>query len=162
METIKNKTSSTADREIFETRVFDAPRELIFRVWTEPEHIAKWWGPDGFTNSIHTMDVRPGGLWSLTMHGPDGIDYLNNMVYTNIINNELIAYTHDATLENEAGQFETTVHFEEQGNKTRLTMRMVFKSKQERDLVAEKYGAVEGLSQNLERLKEYLSNFQYS
>jgi len=153
-----NNTTSTADREIVETRIFDAPRKLVFKVWTEAEHIAKWWGPDGFTNTIHIMDVRPGGIWSLTMHGPDGTDYLNNMVYTKIINEELIVYTHTATLENKAGEFETTVSFEEQGNKTKLTMCMVFNSKEERDQVAEKYGAVEGLSQNLRRLNEYLSN----
>jgi uncharacterized protein YndB with AHSA1/START domain len=157
METIMNNTTSTPDREIVETRIFNAPRKLVFKVWTEAEHIAKWWGPDGFTNTIHTMDVRPGGIWNLTMHGPDGTDYINKMVYTKIINQELIVYKHDATLENEAGQFETTVSFEEQGNKTKLTMRMVFNSKAERDLVAEKYGAVEGLSQNLRRLNEYLS-----
>ena len=154
-----NNTTSTADREIVESRVFDAPRELVFKVWTEQEHIAKWWGPDGFTNTIHKMDVRPGGIWSLTMHGPDGTDFLNNMVYTKIVNQELIVYTHDAAFENETGQFETTVNFEKQGNKTKLTMRMVFNSKKERDQVAEKYGAVEGLSQNLKRLNEYLSNF---
>jgi uncharacterized protein YndB with AHSA1/START domain len=152
-----NNTTSTPDREIVETRIFDAPRKLVFKVWTEAEHIAKWWGPDGFTNTIHIMDVRPGGIWNLTMHGPDGTDYINKMIYTKIINQELIVYKHDATLENEAGEFETTVIFEEQGNKTKLTMRMVFNSKAERDLVVEKYGAVEGLSQNLRRLNEYLS-----
>ena len=157
METIMNNTTSTPDREIVETRIFDAPRKLVFKVWTEAEHIAKWWGPDGFTNTIHIMDVRPGGIWNLTMHGPDGTDYINKMIYTKIINQELIVYKHDATLENEAGEFETTVIFEEQGNKTKLTMRMVFNSKAERDLVVEKYGAVEGLSQNLRRLNEYLS-----
>ncbi|MGA7720993.1 MAG: SRPBCC family protein [Ignavibacteriaceae bacterium] len=157
METIMNNTTSTPDREIVETRIFDAPRKLVFKVWTEAEHIAKWWGPDGFTNTIHIMDVRPGGIWNLTMHGPDGTGYINKMIYTKIINQELIVYKHDATLENEAGEFETTVIFEEQGNKTKLTMRMVFNSKAERDLVVEKYGAVEGLSQNLRRLNEYLS-----
>ena len=59
----KAEATSTADREISTTRIFDAPRELVWKVWTEPNHIARWWGPKGFTNTIHTMDVKPGGVW---------------------------------------------------------------------------------------------------
>jgi uncharacterized protein YndB with AHSA1/START domain len=66
---------STSDRENVTTRVFDAPRELVFRAWTNPKHESQWWGPNGFTNTIHEMDVRPGSVWRFVMHGPDGVDY---------------------------------------------------------------------------------------
>lgn len=63
-------TTGAADREIVATRVFDAPRDLVFKMWTDPKHIVHWWGPNGFTNTIHEMDVRPGGVWRFIMHGP--------------------------------------------------------------------------------------------
>ena len=68
----RDSEAGTADREIVATRIYGAPRELVWRVWTDPKHIAQWWGPQGFTNTIREMDVRPGGAWRFTMHGPDG------------------------------------------------------------------------------------------
>jgi uncharacterized protein YndB with AHSA1/START domain len=65
--------TSSVDREIITSRVYDAPRELVFKAWTDPKHIARWWGPNGFTTTIHEMDVRPGGAWRFIMHGPDGV-----------------------------------------------------------------------------------------
>ena len=67
--------ASTADREIVLTRDFDAPRELVWRAWTDPEHFPRWFGPNGFTTTVHSMDVRPGGTSAYTMGGPDGTDY---------------------------------------------------------------------------------------
>jgi len=64
--------TSAADREIVTTRVVDAPRERVWRAWTERAQVAQWWGPNGFTNTIHEMDLRPGGVWQFVMHGPDG------------------------------------------------------------------------------------------
>ena len=72
---------STADREIVVTRLIDAPRELVFEAWTDPKHVDKWWGPRGFTSTTSEMDVRPGGIWRLVMHGPDGRDYPNHIVF---------------------------------------------------------------------------------
>ena len=62
------------EREIVAARVFAAPRALVFTPWTDPRHIVQWWGPNGFTTTIHEMDVRPGGVWRFVMHGPDGVD----------------------------------------------------------------------------------------
>jgi len=70
-------TSPATEREITLSRLFDAPREVVFDAWTDPRQIAAWWGPDGFTNTIQEMDVRPGGVWRFVMHGPDGVDYPN-------------------------------------------------------------------------------------
>lgn len=76
-----NPAGDTADREIVITRVFDAPREQVFDAWTDSEHVSQWWGPNGFTTTTHEMDVRPGGVWRFIMHGPDGVDYKNRIVY---------------------------------------------------------------------------------
>lgn len=92
METNNQEASSTADREIAITRILDAPRELVYEVWTKPEHIAQWWGPNGFTNTVHNMEVKVGGEWRLTMHGPDGIDYPNLIIFKEIIAPEKLVY----------------------------------------------------------------------
>jgi uncharacterized protein YndB with AHSA1/START domain len=151
------KNASTTDRELVMTRIFNAPRELVFTVWTDPKHVVHWWGPTGFTNTIHEMDVRPGGKWKLTMHGPDGVDYPNQIVYKEIVKPERLVWTHGSGKENDPGEFEVTVTFEEEGRKTKLTMKMVFKTKEALDLVKEKYGAVEGNKQTMDRLEQYLA-----
>jgi uncharacterized protein YndB with AHSA1/START domain len=69
--------TSSVDREIITSRVYDAPRELVFKAWTDPKHIARWRGPNGFTTTIHEMDERFGGARRFIMHGPDGVDYKN-------------------------------------------------------------------------------------
>jgi len=68
---------STADREIVIERLFNAPPELVWNTWTDPTHVAQWWGPNGFTNTIQEMSVKPGGVWRFIMHGPDGTNYPN-------------------------------------------------------------------------------------
>ena len=70
MNEIKDDGSNTADREIVTTRVMDAPRELVFKAWTDPDHLVHWWGPTGFTNTFHEFDLKPGGVWRFVMHGP--------------------------------------------------------------------------------------------
>ena len=75
--------------QIITTRLLNAPRDLVWKVLTTPEHIEHFWGPDGFTNSITKMDVRPGGEWLFTMHGPDGKDWPNRTRFTKVVPNEL-------------------------------------------------------------------------
>ena len=147
---------AASDREIAATRVFDAPRELVFRMWTDPEHVAQWWGPRGFTNTIHEMDVRPGGVWRFVMHGPDGADYPNRIVFLTVEPPERLVYRHSSDQHPEPDAFEVTVTFEAEGERTRVGVRMVFASPAERDRVAG-YGAGEGLHQTLERLAEHLA-----
>lgn len=145
--------SAASDREIVATRVFDAPRELVFRMWTDPEHIAQWWGPRGFTNTISKMDVRPGGVWEFVMHGPDGTDYKNKFVYVEVVRPERIVYDHVS-----GPLFHATAAFADEGGKTRVTVRMLFESAALRNKVAEEFGAVEGLGQTLDRFGEQLAN----
>lgn len=145
-------TTDTSDREIVVSRVVTAPRELVFKVWTEPEHVVHWWGPDGFTSTLHEMDVRPGGVWNLTLHGPDGIDYKNRIIYRQIVPPEFLAYSHVS-----GPYFEAIVSFEVEGDKTRVTIRMVFETAKLRNLTVEKFGAIEGGNQTLARLDEYVA-----
>ena len=84
-ETRDTSAEILASREIVATRTFDAPRDLVFKMWTDPKHIAQWWGPKGFTTTIYEMDVKPGGVWRFVMHGPVGVDYQNKVVYLEIV-----------------------------------------------------------------------------
>lgn len=147
-----NSPDDASDREIVTTRVFNAPRELVWKVRTEPEHIAQWWGPDGFTNTIHQMDVSVGGVWEFIMHGPNGVDYKNKSVYSEVVKPSLLVYRHVS-----GPAFTATVTFEELDGTTEVSMRMVFDSAQLRNQVVEEYGAIEGAKQTFNRLSEYLS-----
>ena len=150
-------TLEQTERELVFTRVFDAPRSLVFRAWTEPEHVAQWWGPDGFTTTIYEMDVRPGGVWRFVMHGPDRVDYKNRIVFNEVVKPERLVYTHAGEEADEAVHFHVTVTFTDQGGKTRLTMRMTFDMAEELERVVKQYGAIEGAKQHLGRLGQYLA-----
>jgi uncharacterized protein YndB with AHSA1/START domain len=151
-------TEHLADREIVITRVFDAPRELLWNAWTDPKQVVRWWGPRGFTTTIHEMDVRPGGRWVQTMHGPDGTDYPGESVFLEVVEPERIVYTILGGKKDEpAHQFEATWTFEAQGDKTKLSLRMFFPSLEAREDVVRKYGAIEGGNQTLDRLGEHLA-----
>jgi len=150
-----NTITSVEDRELIITRVIHAPRELVYKAWTDPEHLPHWWGPRGFTITVQEIDVRPGGVWRYVMHGPDGVDYDNKIVYMEVEQPERLVYSHGGGEEDE--QFQVTVTFSEQGNKTELTMRMLFKSAEELEKVVKEYGAIEGAKSTLDRLEEQLA-----
>src|SRR5438445_12192181 len=90
----ESEATATADREIVVTRVFDAPRELVFEAWTDPTRVVQWCGPHGFTTTIHEMDVMPGGVWRFVMHGPDGPDYPYNGVFVEVSEPDRLWYDH--------------------------------------------------------------------
>ncbi|MCC7479154.1 SRPBCC family protein [bacterium] len=147
-------------RSIVVSRRFDAPRELVFSVFTEPRHLERWWGPNGFSTSTSEFDFRPGGRWRYVMHGPDGRDYPNRSVFTEITPPERIVYLNGWDVEDAEPMFEATINFEEDGAGTLLNQRMVFPTAASRNEVAEKYGAVEGAQQHLQRLSDYLNQLQ--
>jgi uncharacterized protein YndB with AHSA1/START domain len=149
---------TASDREIVLTRDFDASRELVWRAMTDPQHVVKWWGPRGFTTTTKIIDVRPGGVWEHTMHGPDGVNYPNKSVFKEVVPPERIVYAHGGHREGGPGaSFVATWTFEAlAGNRTKLTMQMIFPSAAARDLVVKEFGAVEGGKQTLERLAEHL------
>ena len=154
----KNRNDvSEAEREIVATRVFDAPRELVFEAFKDPVHISNWWGPNGFTTTTYSMDVRPGGQWLFTMHGPDGTDYPNRVRYTEVKPPELLAYDHDAgETRPDFEMFKVWITFESEGRKTRVTLRLLAATRERRDEMA-KFGAVEGAHQTLARLDLHLT-----
>jgi uncharacterized protein YndB with AHSA1/START domain len=147
-----NTATTEGEREIVATRVFDAPRDLVFRMWTDPRHVGHWWGPKGFTITIYEMDVRPGGVWRFIMHGPDGRDYQNKNVYNEVVPPERLSFSHVS-----GPLFDSVVTFDAQGEKTLVKIRMIFRSGAERDKTIEEFGAVEGLNQTLGRLEDLLS-----
>ena len=138
-------------------RVVNAPRELVWSVWTDPTHLAQWWGPDGFTTTTSAFDFRAGGVWRFVMHGPDGRDYENRITFDEIVEPERIAYHHGGGDDVEPVQFRTTVTFDDLGEKTRVTFRGVFPSAAERARVIKEYGADKGLVQTLARLGDYVA-----
>lgn len=137
------------------TRIFDAPRALVFAAWTEPRHLAQWFGPNGFSLTTHDFDFRPGGTWRFVMHGPDGRDYPNCVIFDEIVPPERIAYHHRS---DEIGVellcFKTVVAFEDLGAKTRLVMQGVFPSAEARERVVHEYG--KGQTETLARLADYV------
>lgn len=153
-----SSVAETADREIVLTRVFNAPRELVWQAMVDPQRVVQWWGPRGFTTTIEKMDVRPGGVWKHVMHGPDGTDYPNSSVFKEVVKPERIVYSHGGGKQGGPGaHFVATWSFEALGGKTRLTLHMVFPTALDRDTVVKEYGAVEGGKQTLERLGEFLN-----
>jgi uncharacterized protein YndB with AHSA1/START domain len=144
----------TADREILTTRLLDAPPDLVFRMFKDPHHISRWWGPRGFTTTTFSKDFRPGGVWRFVMHGPDGTDYHNQVTYKEIVDAQRITYLHQGCGDHNHVRFDVTITFDPAGpNRTRLTFHMVFASREDRD---SKQGAVEGLKMTLDRLAEQL------
>lgn len=148
---------SSADRELVITRTINAPRELVFAAFTDSEHISQWWGPNGFTTSTANRDVRVGGSWRFTMHGPDGTDYPNFITYTDIVRPERICY--DQGEDESAVVFSVVITFDAVGAKTALTLHTLFQSAQQLAAM-KKFGAVEGGQQTLNRLEQYLSQAQ--
>ncbi len=146
------------ERELVLTRVFDAPRELVFKAWTDPKRVAQWWGPHRFTNPVCDLDVRPGGAIRIHMRGPDGTVYPMTGVYQEVVEPERLVFTSAALDADGNPMFEvlTTVTFAEQGGKTKQILRArVIKSTAE----AAPYlkGLEAGWTQSLERLAESLA-----
>jgi uncharacterized protein YndB with AHSA1/START domain len=143
--------ASKADPEIVTERLIAAPRALVFAAWTDPAQVAQWWGPDGFTITTHEMDVRPGGHWRFVMHGPDGRDYQNHIVFVEIQAPERIVYDHLST-----PKFLSIVTFVEEGGGTRLTLRAAFADPAAYEMAVKTFRAVEGARQTVGRLAAFV------
>jgi uncharacterized protein YndB with AHSA1/START domain len=152
--TSPSSSSSTADREIVTTRLIDAPRALVYEAWTDPKHVGHWFGPDGFTTTTSSMDVRPGGRWVFVMHGPDGTDWPNVVTYQEVSPPARLVYLHGD--DKEPDMFHVTMTLDDEGGKTALTMRAVFKSAAAREFVVRERGAIEGGQQTIQRLEAYV------
>jgi len=146
--------AETGHRELVIRRVVDAPRALVFKAWTEPERIVRWWGPQGFTVPFCEMDVRPGGAWRVCMRSPDGTDHWVRGVYREIVEPERLAFSwawEDAD-GNPRENTLVTLSFAEEGERTRITLHHAgFETVTGRD---EHQG---GWTSCLERLPDYLA-----
>jgi uncharacterized protein YndB with AHSA1/START domain len=144
------------DREIVLSRVFDAPRELVFRAWTEKEHFAKWFGPRGFTTTISEADMRVGGLLRFEMRAPDGKVWDNRIAFLEMKEPELLVYDHGSDKDDDPGRFRVTITFDEQSDKKSVvTMRQLHPTKEQR-AAGIGFGAVELGYQTLDKLAEHV------
>ncbi|PIQ49123.1 MAG: polyketide cyclase [Cytophagales bacterium CG12_big_fil_rev_8_21_14_0_65_40_12] len=132
------------------TRVFDAQIGILWKVLTTPEYIKDWWGPDGFTNSIHRMEVVEGGIWEFTMHSPDGTDFENKFTYSEIKPLSKLMLDHL----NEP-KFTIIITLIDKGNQTEVEWTNVFDSVPSLEEAVRAFKADVGLKQNLERLSLY-------
>jgi uncharacterized protein YndB with AHSA1/START domain len=152
-----SETNVTATgKEVLVTRLLNAPRELVFEAFTDPKHLIHWYGPDGFTLTNKSIDLKPGGSWRFTMHGPDGRDFQNRVIFMEVIKPEKIVYRHSGEDDTENISFHVTVTFEKEGNQTLLTMRSVFSSVEELEMLNREFHVIEGARQNANRLAAYL------
>jgi uncharacterized protein YndB with AHSA1/START domain len=140
----------TSSREIVATHLLDAPLETVWRAWTDPEHVARWWARDGFTMTTEEMDVRAGGRWRLTLHGPDGADIPATATYLAVQEPAVLAYLSGDP--SEPGHAFTTVEFSDDDHKTGVTVRLHFASAEERTRMVEENGAQRELEASLDRL----------
>ncbi|MDA0351097.1 MAG: SRPBCC domain-containing protein [Chloroflexi bacterium] len=145
------------DRELIVTRVLPATPEVTFSFWTDPAHISDWWGPEGFTTTTQSMDLRTDGEWLFTMHGPDGQDYDNRVEFSEVSRPSRLTYRHRGRDAHEPISFHATVTFAPLGEQTLLTMRMVFDTPEALARVEEANGASVGQHQTLARFAERLA-----
>jgi uncharacterized protein YndB with AHSA1/START domain len=149
--------TKAATPDLTVTRVFDAPRSIVFKAWTEREHAMRWWGPKDFTTTYCMMDVRPGGAWRTCIRSPQGVDYWSQGVYREIVPPERLVFTFAWDDEHDQPTVETlvTVTFDDHNGKTRLTFHQTpFTSVESRD------SHTEGWSESFDRLDAYLTNIR--
>lgn len=163
---MSNKIDSTgtqSDREIVITRTFNAPRKLVYEAWTDPKHIAQWWGPEGFTTRVTELDLRPGGQWRYVMIGPDGTEYPGKGVFREIVPLERIVTSDEfeegfekvVNMDLPQGMVVTTI-FEDWNGKTRLTLRILHESVEDRRK-HEEMGVIAGWNSSFDCLDQYLA-----
>jgi len=144
------KAANKKTPDLVLTRVFDAPREVVFKVWTDPKHVAQWWAPRGFQTTIHEMDVRPGGRWRYAMRGPDGNDYPFDGVFIEVVKPERLVFDGAILGDPKLGVW-TEVTFADDEGKTKVSVRQAYSF--ESDATR---GAPIGWNQQFDRLVEYL------
>jgi uncharacterized protein YndB with AHSA1/START domain len=149
----KYNTFKQEENILIHTRILDAPMDLVWEVWTTPEHIKEWWGPNGFSLTTKSMNVEPGKIWDSNMHGW-GRDFDNKIEYVEVKKPSFLSYKHFG--ESEDYNFTVSILFAEVEEKTLLTMKSIFKSKAIIEELNRRVNAIEGGKQTLNRLENYL------
>jgi uncharacterized protein YndB with AHSA1/START domain len=142
---------STVDREFVHSRLIAAPRATVFEAFADPAHLARWWGPTGFSSTFEVFEFHPGGRWRFVMHGPDGKDYPNESVFLEVVPRERVMLEHLS----EGHHFLMTITFEAQGNGTLVRWRQVFDTADHRERIAP--FVIPANEQNLDRLAAEVS-----
>jgi len=143
-----------SDREMLIQAKLNAPLALVWEAWTQPEAIAVWWGPAGFTNTIHAMEPKAGGEWRLTMHAPDGKSFPNRSEFVEVLPFQRIVFMHYNP------NYLATINFREDAQATQLEWSMEFETPEMFDTVVKVFKADEGLKQNIEKLQAFLTTKQ--
>jgi len=146
--------ATTAQKELTLVRTFNAPRDLVFAAWTDPKHLAKWWGPHEFTNEDLDVDAKPGGPFNIVMVGPDGTRYPMTGTFREVIAPQRLVFF--ASAMDGALEDLTTVTFEDDGGKTKVTVKAVV-TKATDEAAEALSGMEEGWTQSLERLEQLLA-----
>lgn len=140
--------------EIYIERIYDAPVKAVWDAWTDPAQAAKWWGPRGFTLTTHSKDLKPGGIWHYTMHGPDGVDYPNKAYYHEVEKYSRMVYDHGG-YDDRPPLFRVTVNFQEIKGKTKMEMTMALATPEAAE-ETRKFIKKAGGDSTWDRLAEYL------
>ena len=146
--------AKSKSNEIQISRIYDAPVAVVWDAWTDPEQVAQWWGPRGFTLTTHSKDLRPGGHWAYTMHGPDGVDYPNKTLYFEVEEHAKLVYDHGGN-DDRPPMFRVTVTFAEVEGKTHMDMTMSLPTPEAAE-EARKFIKKAGGNATWDRLAEYL------
>lgn len=153
---ITDPTSWALDREIVLVRVLDAPRAAVFAAWTDSAAFCQWFGPSGFTCTVHEMDVRPGGRARFDMIAPDGTLYTNRFDYLAVVTDEQLVMDHGSDIDDDPTRFRVTIVLDQQSDgKTVLTLRQLHPTVEQR-LAGIGFGAVELGLQTMQKLADHL------
>lgn len=149
-ESAATSNNSSSEFDLALDRLIHAPREVVFDAWTSPEILRQWWGPIGFTTTTEEFSLQPGGMWRLTMHGPDGGDYPSEITFREVVRPERLVYLHDCNASL------VTVTFADQDGKTLVAIRSKFGDSAGIDAAAMR-GLTEGWQSTLDRLDQIAS-----
>jgi uncharacterized protein YndB with AHSA1/START domain len=164
-EQVKTGTTSVwtdeTERLLIVERVFDAPRELVWKAWTDPDQLAKWWGPRGWVTANYKLELKPGGVWHYCMRGPEGAESWGKGVYREIVEPERLVYydvfsdAAGSTVEGMPGML-ITLELADLAGKTKVTSTAEFATAEQLGAIVE-MGVVRGLSETWDRLEEFLA-----
>lgn len=139
-------------KEIYSPRILNSPVEMVYRAFEIPNHLKNWWGPEGFTNTIHEFDLKPGGNWMLTMHGPEKGNYENSSVFETVLPNKLVSWKRKSQ-----PLFDMEIAFEKlDENKTKISFRMIFETAEECEKIR-KFAEPKN-EENFDRLEREIKN----
>ena len=151
MQDHNNVLQNTAATQVFSTRVINFPVAKVYEAWSNPEQLAIWWGPNGFTNTFHSFNQQPGGKWSYTMHGPDGVgNYPNEATFLEVIPQKRLVWDRQSQ-----PHFHTFVEFEDLGEQTRINWVMAFDDERVYNSMIK--FVPEKNEENLDRLEAFLN-----